>query len=83
MMRKINLDNIHMMRKIKLDNIHMMRKIKLFSKSKFKIFVKKEYIIVHLNDKIFLKQEYIKNKSKQFTFFYVLHILHKYGMEVT
>ena len=57
----------------------MMRKIKLFSKSKFTIFVKKEYIIVHLNDKIFLKQEYIKDK--QYTFFYVLHILNKYGME--
>ena len=49
---------------------------------KVKIFVKKDYIIVYLNDKIFLKQEYIKDKSKQYTFFYVLHILHKYGMKV-
>jgi len=46
----------------------------------FKIFFKKDYIIVYLNNKIFLKQEYINNK--QYTFFFVLHILHKYGMEV-
>jgi len=47
-----------------------------------KIFFKKDYIIVYLNEKVFLKQEYIKNKSKLFTFFYVLHILYKYGMKV-
>ena len=46
----------------------------------FKIFFKKDYIIVYLNNKIFLKQEYINNK--QYTFFFVLHILRKYGMEV-
>ena len=46
----------------------------------FKIIFEKNYIVVYLNDEIFLKQEYIKNK--QFTFFYVLHILNKYGMEV-
>jgi hypothetical protein len=45
----------------------------------FRIFLRKKYIVVYLNDKIFLRQEYIKNK--QYTFFYVLHILNKYGME--
>jgi hypothetical protein len=48
----------------------------------FKIFCKKDYIIVYLNDKIFLKQEYIKGKDKQYTLFYVLHILNKYGFEL-
>lgn len=47
----------------------------------FKIIFEKNYIIVYLNNEIFLKQEYIKNK--QYTFFYVLHILNKYGMEVS
>lgn len=46
----------------------------------FEIFFKKDYIIVYLNKKIFFKQEYINNK--QYTFFFVLLILHKYGMEV-
>jgi len=46
----------------------------------FKIIFEEKYIVVYLNNDIFLKQEYIKNK--QYTFFYVLHILHKYGMEV-
>jgi hypothetical protein len=45
----------------------------------FKIIFEKNYIVVYLNNEIFLKQEYIKNK--QYTFFYVVHILHKYGME--
>jgi len=45
----------------------------------FKIFLEKNYIVVYLDDEIFLKQEYIKNK--QYTLFYVLHILNKYGME--
>jgi len=45
----------------------------------FKIIFEKNHIIVYLNNEIFLKQEYIKNK--QYTFFYVLHILNKYGME--
>ena len=45
----------------------------------FKIIFEEKYIVVYLNNDIFLKQEYIKNK--QYTFFYVLHILHKYGME--
>ena len=45
----------------------------------FKIIFEKNYIVVYLNNKIFLRQEYIKNK--QYTFFYVLHILNKYGME--
>jgi hypothetical protein len=46
----------------------------------FKIYLKKDYIIVYLNDKIFLKQDYIKNK--QYTLLYVLHILNKFGMDV-
>ena len=45
----------------------------------FKIIFEKNDIVVYLNNKIFLRQEYIKNK--QYTFFYVLHILNKYGME--
>lgn len=45
----------------------------------FKIIFEKNHIVVYLNNEIFLKQEYIKNK--QYTFFYVVHILHKYGME--
>jgi hypothetical protein len=48
-------------------------------KKMFQIFLEKDYIVVYLNDKIFFKQEYIKNK--QYTFFYVLHILNKFGME--
>ena len=44
-----------------------------------RIFFEKNDIVVYLDDKIFLRQEYIKNK--QYTFFYVLHILNKYGME--
>jgi len=50
--------------------------------AKLQIFCQKDYIVVYLNNKIFLKQVYIKDKSKQYTFFYVLHILHKYGLEV-
>ena len=46
----------------------------------FKIIFKEKYIVVFLNNQEFLKQEYIKNK--QYTLFYVLHILHKYGMDV-
>jgi hypothetical protein len=45
----------------------------------FKLFYEKDCIVVYLNDKIFFKQEYIKNK--QYTFFYVLHFLNKFGME--
>lgn len=47
----------------------------------FKIVFEDKHIIVYLEDELFLKQEYIKNK--QYTFFYVLHILNKYGMEVS
>jgi len=46
----------------------------------FKIVFEKKYIIVYLNNDEFLRQEYIKNK--QYTLFYVLHTLHKYGFEV-
>ena len=46
----------------------------------FKIIFKEKYIVVFLNNQEFLKQEYIKNK--QYTLFYVLHILHKYWMDV-
>lgn len=45
----------------------------------FKIIFQKNHIVVYLNNEIFLKQEYIKDK--QYTFFYVLHILNKYGMD--
>jgi len=48
----------------------------------FKIYLKKNYIIVYLNDKIFFKQDYLKNKDKQYTLFYVLHVLNKYGLDV-
>jgi len=43
----------------------------------FKIIFKKKFIIVYFYNKIFVQQEYIKNK--QFTYFYVLHWLNKYG----
>lgn len=46
----------------------------------FKIILKKKKIIILLNNKIFLTQFYIKNKL--YTFFFVCHLLNKYGFEV-
>jgi hypothetical protein len=46
----------------------------------FEIFFEEKHITVYLDNEVFLKQEYIKDK--QYTLFFVLHILHKYGMEV-
>jgi len=43
----------------------------------FKIVKKKYMFIIYYNSKIFCKQEYIKNK--QFTYFYILHWINKYG----
>ena len=47
---------------------------------KFIIVFKKDCIIVYLNNEVFLRQDYIKNKH--YTFLYVLHILNKYGIDL-
>jgi hypothetical protein len=45
-----------------------------------KIIFKKKFIMVYLNNKIFLQQEYIRNK--QYTYMYILHWLNKYGYNI-
>lgn len=40
----------------------------------------KKYIIVLFKNKMFLKQAYIKNEKKDYTFFLVLLILSRYGL---
>jgi hypothetical protein len=40
----------------------------------------KKYIIVLFKNKMFLKQAYIKNEKKDYTFFFVLLILSRYGL---
>lgn len=45
----------------------------------FKIILKKKKLIVLLNDKKFLTQYYIVDKI--YTFFFISHLLNKYGFE--
>ena len=47
---------------------------------KIEIIFDKKYIIVLFKNKIFLKQAYIKNEKKDYTFFFVLLILSRYGL---
>ena len=48
--------------------------------SQLVIAVKKKMIIVYCNNEILLQQEYIKNK--QYTYFYVLHWIHKFSSNI-
>lgn len=47
---------------------------------KIEIIFDKKYIIVLFKNKMFLKQAYIKNEKKDYTFFLVLLILSRYGL---
>ena len=44
------------------------------------IHLKKKYIIVTFNKKVFLKQSYLKAKSKDYNFFMIVLILSRYGL---
>jgi hypothetical protein len=47
---------------------------------KLKIILKKKYILVFIFDKLFLKQNYIKEYEKSYTFLYVYYILIRFGI---
>jgi hypothetical protein len=44
----------------------------------FRFVFKKKYVVIFLNNKLFFTMYYIINKK--YTFMYILHLLHKYGL---
>ena len=48
-----------------------------FHKNKFKIILKKKFILIFLFDKLLLKQYYINNKL--YTLFFIFHLLYRFG----
>lgn len=49
-------------------------------KKKVNIVFEKKCIVVYLNNKVFLKQPYIKKYNKNYTFFLVVLILSRFGL---
>jgi hypothetical protein len=53
---------------------------RLIINNKIKIKMNNKYIIVFFEKQLFLKQYYIRKKSKDYTFFLILLILDRYGL---
>jgi len=51
--------------------------MKYIYKYKYTIIFKQKFLLIHLFDKLFLKQYYIKNKA--YSLFFIYHLLFKFG----